>query len=317
MTRTRILLALLLVLWGAPALAQNGAEDMNDQPAGEVSLPGLPTEEGVADDDLIGEDAADGDAVPEDVAAAGEDVADLEDPAEAGSDGADPWTFEAIDVNGDNALTAQEFGSGLFEIVADDGEGLSQEGFLLVVDTFTLDPERFSFASVDQNDDRLVTAQDEFVPGVASAVFDEFDLDDDALLTPDEYASNMYATLDIDEDDLVTSEEFEPYIGWFAEAQVEEIAGGGAPANSIIDKEFFFARDDTEITEPGFDESEIDATEQKDIGGPGDETEGAAGGGAGQDAGDVDEAKEGGAGEDAGDGAAGRPEDASQDGADY
>ena len=241
MDKFRTMLALLLLLGAAPALAQDDANGVNDDPSGT-------TVEG------------------------GEGVSGLGEQADAGSDESlDKWTFGAIDSDGDGALTAEEFGSGLYGIVAGDGEGLSEDSYVLVIETYGIDPEMHSFEDADANGDGLITEEDEFVPGVASQVFSDFDVDSDAVLTPDEYAGGMLAGLDIDNSGTVSMAELERSAEWFGEPGVEGIAGGGAASeDDVIDEDFFLGG--------------VDATERQDIGGPGDESGGAAGGGAVDDA---------------------------------
>lgn len=247
MKKMRMLLALLVVLWGAPALAQSDADAMDGGAAAE-------SQEAVGE-----EDAVDGVGAPdeEDV----DDVANLGEQADAGTDEAlDPWTFDAVDTNDDDVLTADEFGTGLYGVVSADEDGLSEESFVQVVETFGIDPEQHSFANTDRNADELVTAEDEFVPGVGTQVFNEFDLDQDAVLSRPEYATGWLNGLDVDDNGLVSVAELERSAEWFGEPGIEGIAGGGvAEDEAAIDEDFFLGG--------------IDATEEQDIGGPGDETE--------------------------------------------
>jgi hypothetical protein len=309
MARLRLLLALLVILWGAPALAQegdagSGGGDSSTEQSNEDGAIG--GEEG-ADDattDDAATDSADDDATTADdegeVGAVGEEgAADGEVAGGGAAADFDPWTFGAFDADSDGFLTQDEFGSGLFRFVAGEEEGLGADQFEQTAEVFGLDTAEVSFETADVDQDGLVTGDQEFTPGIADQLFTDWDVDGDTMLSNQEFSSNMFATFDANADGTVDAQEFEPVAGWF-DTGFEEVAGGGAGG---FNEDFFLGGD----MEPG-----VDATEEQDIGGEGDETDGAAG--EGTDATDDDTTDDGMGTEDAaGDGADGSETEGTDD----
>jgi hypothetical protein len=230
----RVLLAILVLLWGAPALAQDG-----DAGAGDGSGP--PAESEAADSDAAGDEAAGDDAAGDEAAgdeAAGDEAAGDEAAGDDGDDGdgdeteadAEPeepnWTFASFDADADGMLQPGEFGTGLFELVVGDGEGLDPDQYESVARSLGLDPLAPDFETADVDQDAIITDDQEFIPAVANRVFERWDADGDSVLTAEEYRTNMFAVFDADSNGMVSAEEFEPFAGWF-DPEFEEVAGGG------------------------------------------------------------------------------------------
>jgi hypothetical protein len=308
----RLLLAILVLLWGAPALAQDGdAGDGSSPPAesaaGDDAAEGDPAGDDAAEDaagDDAGEDAAD-DAADEgagDDAAAGDEGGDDEEDGDETVADAEPvepnWVFSSFDADADGVLQPGEFGTGLFELVVGDGEGLDPDQYESVARSFGLDPLNPDFDTADVDQDGIVTDDQEFIPAVANRVFELWDADADNALSADEYRANMFAVFDADSNGLVSADEFEPFADWF-DPEFEEVAGGGGGGFT----EDFFMGEETApgaAGEPAAPEAPADDAGETEETAP-DTEDGGAGDGAGAendadgDAGDADEEEEDGA----------------------
>lgn len=217
MAKLKVLLALLILLWGATSLAQEGSAGSEENGA-----------------------AAEGDRG-----------------ADGGGDANQPWKFAAIDTDGNDSLSKDEFGAGLFALVSGAEGELPSEGYLHAVQAFDLNMEQHSFHKTDADGDGLVSLEQEFMSGIAASVFNNWDDDNDDALSSAEYTANMLKTLDADADGTVTAEEFGAYAAWFDRGG-EEVAGGGGGGDAeagVIDESFFLS-DDPEV--PAVDEEETD-----------------------------------------------------------
>ena len=124
-------------------------------------------------------------------------------------------TFAALDADGDGLLSVGEFGTGLFAMVAGDDQVLDPDEFTEVASRLGTAEQQPDFDTADVNGDGAVSDDQEFIPAVATPVFDSWDADEDAALSPEEYRAGWFGALDGDADGLVTAEEYAPYEGWF------------------------------------------------------------------------------------------------------
>lgn len=270
---------------GAAESAESGSaaegENGDDEAIGEGAIPGddaadesddasddgVEAEGEAGDDEAIGEDAIPGDDAADDEAEgeAGDDevigddaIPDVEqvtggDAAEAAN--MQPWTFHAMDRDGDGFLTEAELGAGLFTLALPEGaEGLAQEDYEMLVDRFGLDSQEVSFEMADADNDNVLTDSAEFAPSFGSALVGQWDADGDARLSANEYTTNMFAVIDANADGTVDSSEFEAVANWF-DTGFEEVAGGGGGGFT----EDSLLGDDTVPGEGGAQEQNVDA----------------------------------------------------------
>jgi hypothetical protein len=119
--------------------------------------------------------------------------------------------FGRFDVNSDRTVTEDELHSVMFEMWDNDDTGLITPSEYLVsaLNWFPEDTaELENFADVDANDDGLLS-KPEFVANMDDiALFDQWDLDDDADIARDELSRGLRKIWDVDKDSMLTVVEF-------------------------------------------------------------------------------------------------------------
>ena len=118
--------------------------------------------------------------------------------------------------HGDGQLDAMEFGSAIYWLVAPEGaNGLDANEFERTVALLGLDPAEFPFEEVDLNQDGIVDDDQEFVPTVGAALFEEWAGEGSATIGFGEFSGRFFELLDADGDGVISAEEYEPYAEWF------------------------------------------------------------------------------------------------------
>lgn len=119
--------------------------------------------------------------------------------------------FGTMDVNEDKKITDEEFHASLFGLWdRDNNKQLTKSEYLYgALRFFPEDTDELAeFADIDQDDDNRLS-RDEFIANMDDiALFDQWDLDDDAEISPAAMAQVLRDVWDVDRDFRISKEEF-------------------------------------------------------------------------------------------------------------
>ena len=139
--------------------------------------------------------------------------------------------YDALDRDGDEMLSENEYATGLFTDYDRDADMMVSE------DEFATGTQRYmgdaydggQFADYDANADGMVDRSEfrNFYGTEYTSMYTGADGDADGMLNRDEYGSSVYNTADADRDQVITIEEEGFFEGWFdgddIEARVREV----------------------------------------------------------------------------------------------